>query len=698
METACLAKLVRVNRALAIGLVLAVAASIFQLGGAAGGAAPLLVALGAALACAQAVRGTRSPARLEPRIALVLGLASFPLVVASFELVSLPRAVVASVAPATEALYEKDDRAAGASPGARTLSLEPGTSRRLVERGIALLAIFALAARIARRREDGRLLIIGLLLLGALVAIAGLGLPDPARPTNESWAGRAHEPFKNPNHFSTFLEILLPLALGVALAAPSSARRAPPSWEGLTERPDLVIRILAALAASLFAGGIVQSQSRAGAIAAAVGTVVTLVAANALGRRRLAFATLLVVALAVGVSYVNLKEQLKRFDVTLDATHPRLSTEAFEARAQYWRIALLITKGRALTGSGLGTFDALSFAALTSENVTVLSSRPERAHDDYLELASSLGWPAALAGVGAAFLALGTLAARARAARSESRALAAGALGGVAAALVHAVFDFGLQMAPIAATLAIVLGAGLGIAGPEDEAPGGRRWPRAAAAVILGLVALASLVDVVGERAAESARVMDARGAESTGDDLAAIVSARSWLTDDADLAAREAHAARHDSSLAGHDPARLLDQAINAGRSAVSFAPASARTQAELALALLERSGAEPPRPELRAEGERRLALALELGPSWGLLHYLAGYYWLDRTAATNDRELAARARRELLEAIRLQLPDQRSFKDDACERIKQLLAEGRLGAQGEELLRDLASGSTTR
>jgi O-antigen ligase len=671
-----------VNRALAIGLVLAVSASIFQLGGAAGGAAPLLVALGAALAFVQALRGVRSPTRLEPRLVLVLGLALVPLGVAALELVPLPRAVVASVAPATEALYEKDDAAAGGAPGARTVSLEPGTSRRLLERGVALLAIFALAAGIARRREDGRLLVLGLLLLGAIVALAGLGLPDPAKVTNEAWAGRAHEPFKNPNHFSTFLEILLPLALGVALAAPSTAKRVPPSWEGLGERPDLVVRVLAALAAALFAGGVVQSQSRAGAIAAAVGTVVTLVAANALGRRRLGFATLLVVALAVGVSHVNFKEQLKRFDVTLDAARPSLSTEAFEARAQYWRIAVRITKGRALTGSGLGTFDALSFAALTSENVTNLGSKPERAHNDYLELASSLGWPAALAGVGAVVFALATLVARGRAARSEPRALAAGALGGVAAALVHELFDFGLQMAPIAATFSIVLGVGLGLVGSEDEAPGGRRWSRALAAVLLAALAIVSLVDFVGERAAESA-----------GDDLAAIGSARGWLRDDVALAEREARIARRESERPRAEASRLLESAIEAGRSAVSLAPASAWAQAELALALVERAGAEPPRPELRAEGERRLALALELGPSWGLLHLSAGCYWLGRTAETNDREAAARARREFHEAIRLQLPDQPSSKEEACARVKTLLREGRLGALGEELLADLTT-----
>jgi hypothetical protein len=410
---------------------------------------------------------------------------------------------------------------------------------------------------------------------------------------------------------------------------------------------------------------LLRTQSRAGILAAAAGGLVAIAGARALAPGRLAASAALLVAISLGTTWVIAKWELDRFGS---------AKEDLARRAQYWKLGLDVLEGRRLTGSGLGTYDASSFARLTSETTSVLFLRPERAHNDYVNLASDLGVPAALAGIGAVLLAVGTIARRLSALPGDQRGLAAGALGGAIAGLVHAFFDFGLELAPVGAAFALVLGVGWGATTPlvpkEDTGKrtdsGGRSWPAWSAALLLVIVSGLAFTDLAAERLAAGA-----------GSDPGKISQARRLAPDDALLAAACAHAQR----AANEDP-------IAAARAGAHFAPASATTQAELALALLDASSVHP---ELRAEGERRLALALELGPSWGALHYEAACYWIDRTAETNDRAQAASAVRELREARRLQLPEQESLFDAGRRRIEAHLRKGRLGALGEEMLRDL-------
>ncbi len=663
------------NQALGIAALVAIGAATFQLGGAAPGAAPLVACVAALLALVHAVRGARAPRALEPRFAAIVALASVPLAVGALELVPLPRGAVATLAPATARVYDADDAASGAAPGARPLSIEPGTSRRALERGLAWVALFVLAAGIARQAADARALAFWLIALGLLVATCGLGLSDTSSFAEDVFKERARAPFKNPNHFATFIELLLPLALGVALGgADGDERRPPPSLARLAERPDLLARLGAVACVGVFVAAIFRSQSRAGVLAAAFGSLVAIGASRALSRGRFAVATALFVAAALGTTWANARIPPSRL---------ASARESFATRVEYWRLGLRVLEGRALTGSGLGTYDAASFARLTSETSSVLFLRPERAHNDYVNLASDLGLPAAAAAIAAAALAVFAVWRRLGPLGSESRAIAAGALGGAIAGLVHAFFDFGLELAPIGALFAVVLGLAWGASTPPGAgaaAPRGRASLRWAAAALLAVTAGLAALDLVAERAAVDAGLV-AGPLDPAKLDPEKLAAARRLAPDDALLAVAEAHARR----------AKGLGGAIEAARAAVRAAPASATAQAELALALLDAPASERSEPA-RVEGERRLALALELGPSWGALHFAAGCYWVDRAAATNDTAIADRAVHELHEASRLQLSDQPPFLESGRARVKKHLQEGRLGALGEDMVRRLA------
>jgi hypothetical protein len=126
--------------------------------------------------------------------------------------------------------------------------------------------------------------------------------------------------------------------------------------------------------------------------------------------------------------------------------------------------------------------------------------------------------------------------------------------------------------------------------------------------------------------------------------------------------------------------------EAVRPAREAARLAPARARAQAILAVSLLD-AAAETKDPvresSLRAEGERRLALALELGPFHPNLQFTAGSYWLDRAALTNQRQQIARAREHLARAVE-QDPDLRRA---ASNLIEARLRAGRLASFADEL-----------
>ncbi|MBI3723600.1 hypothetical protein HY251_06555, partial [bacterium] len=141
--------------ALSAAIVLLLGATAFAQGGVSLAAGPLFSAGAAFLALVQAVRAARRPRPLDRALLLVAGLAAAPLLVGALELVPISRATVRALAPATAEIYDREDRAAGASEArARPLSLEPGTSRRALLRGAALVSLFLLAAGLSSRERN----------------------------------------------------------------------------------------------------------------------------------------------------------------------------------------------------------------------------------------------------------------------------------------------------------------------------------------------------------------------------------------------------------------------------------------------------------------------------------------------------------------------------------------------------------------
>lgn len=262
-------------------------------------------------------------------------------------------------------------------------------------------------------------------------------------------AERMRGTFVNPDHFSFYLELLLPLAF--ALLWQSSRLKEPRQ----RERREWFIAGALLLWLTLFAG-VVLSGSRAGLLAAVVATLVQ-AALLALGRRRLPLLWVgaTVVALGVGfVALVGLQPALGRWL----ATSP--GELAWNDRLTVWRGTLTLWKSFPWLGTGLGTFrEAFPLAGVQGLPPDISYWH---AHNDYLELLLTAGVVGvALLVAGAVPVVLALWRGFAAKAGNAARSLALGALGTAVAAGVHAFFDFAFSLPAVSGTLVVILGLAL---------------------------------------------------------------------------------------------------------------------------------------------------------------------------------------------------------------------------------------------
>lgn len=129
-----------------------------------------------------------------------------------------------------------------------------------------------------------------------------------------------------------------------------------------------------------------------------------------------------------------------------------------QSRVSIWRDDLKLIRHHPWIGTGLGTFPI----AFTGVQTTFLGQFVNHAHNDYLELASDLGVPAALV------LVAGILLVLARAVRTFlfgegnfERIVALGCTGSIAAMLMHAMADFNLYIPGNALVFSMILGLGM---------------------------------------------------------------------------------------------------------------------------------------------------------------------------------------------------------------------------------------------
>jgi O-antigen ligase len=375
-----------------------------------------------------------------------------------FQLVPLPEPLVRLLRP--------DNSMSNASlPGSEhhffsSLSIAPYNTRIHLILLVCCAVTFLFARMLGQDRESRRRLVTWLVALGTFEALYGLvqyltGWQRIFGYVKKYNLEEATGTYINRNHFAGFLEMAIPF--GVALVLYENAKLPRKAIRGQNARIKQVLggkklsRIgLWLLAATVMVTGLFFSLSRMGIISA-VASLGVMAAFSGFQRKAgfwvaagiMACGIILVLSMGAGPA-------LGRF-----GTISEEYTSVDESRWSLWRDTARLIGGHPLLGSGLGTFPV----AFTRVQSTFLGQFVNHAHNDYLEVASDLGIPAAALFFGSTGALLVRVARKAVSSEvSFERAMALGCLGSIAAILLHSLTDFNLYIPANALAFSLILG------------------------------------------------------------------------------------------------------------------------------------------------------------------------------------------------------------------------------------------------
>ena len=398
--------------------------------------------------------------RLEERLKwpryAVLALFAFLAV----QILPLPAFVVRILSPGTYAFHE------AFAPGFTntkylSLSVVPAeTFRESLELAAYVLAGFLVIRTVTRGREIRRI-IACLVAVGAFEAFYGLLELASKNPRLLFYKkvyslGSVTGTFVNRSHLAGYLEMIVPLALGLLIARLDFFSL---GGEGLRDRlihmtgKGLPANLLLFGSIILMSLGIVFSQSRAGIFVLAFTFLLffesVILHFSRFGRRRKWLRNFLWITFAlitISALYIGVGSTIQRFSV---------DNLLREGRPLLWANVLRIISAFPVLGTGLGTFVSVYPAY---EKIAGPELRLVHAHNDYLEYLSELGVIgfAFLLGV-VLFLGISALVAWRQRRNPEVKGIALGGIISISVILVHSLTDFNLHIPANMLLFAVVL-------------------------------------------------------------------------------------------------------------------------------------------------------------------------------------------------------------------------------------------------
>lgn len=333
------------------------------------------------------------------------------------------------------------NEAAGVSGIPRTISIEPFATEISAIHFIALLIFFAAALTRIDSANRLRKLTIFLSVFGfgyAFFAILQSVLsPDKIFGIYGRPGANPFGSFVNRNHFAAWIELAIALPLGLLFTGAVSKDK----------------RLLYITAISLMGVALIVSGSRGGLVAFLVEIIFLLLIANRSEGKGKSFVK---PALAVGLVLVVIAGS---YFVGGESSLTRISTDQAEAagtnadRAHIWSVTLKVIGDSMPFGVGLGAFGT----AYGKFDVNSGLERVEQAHNDFLQVISDAGIVGAFMGIGFLFLLFRAGKRSLQTDNDHRRGLAAGALAGIVAVLVHSFFDFVLHTTAVALLFLTVL-------------------------------------------------------------------------------------------------------------------------------------------------------------------------------------------------------------------------------------------------
>ena len=264
--------------------------------------------------------------------------------------------------------------------------------------------------------------------------------------------------FVNHNHFTGFVEMILPIPLAMVFVRVVQKE----------------IAIFYGFAAAMMGVAIVISLSRGGMVSLAVSIIFVVLfslqpairRAQRMGERvwraaflpRIGALALIASAILVGVYWAGANDVLNRIgqsEVQSDLRSGGDEKSGFlESRGPIWRDTMAMIQDNWLTGVGFGAYET-AYPIYSKSNGSIIVSQ---AHNDYLQIVADCG---VIGGGIALWFAVVLCRNLARALQHQNEVksvMALGCGGGLVAMLVHSLFDFNLQI-PSNALLFLALAA-----------------------------------------------------------------------------------------------------------------------------------------------------------------------------------------------------------------------------------------------
>ena len=383
----------------------------------------------------------------------------------ALQAVPLPAAIVKILSPRAFALRVQF-LPGGAGSGPISLSLVPTQTLRMGLEFLAYVLIGFLVVRTITHAHQFRRMIIVLIGMGVFEVFYGLFeltqkaprvLFYPKLYSLDSASGT----FVNRNHFSGYLEMIIPLAIGLILSRASAFALPGKKLRekiALITRKGTFVNVLILIALFVMFLGVLKSNSRSGTFILAFTLLLVLgLTATAFGAARYQqlwirnFIKGLVAMVVLIVLYFGIDGTVRRFS---------MDNLLQEGRPKYWSNVLTMAGDFPLVGAGFGTFPS---AFPVYEN-TGLDNPMAHAHNDYLENLAELGvigFSLLMAGI--LYLYVATFQTWIQRNNPEVKGLVLGALVSVAAMLFHSITDFNLHIPANALLFTVVLSLGFGM-------------------------------------------------------------------------------------------------------------------------------------------------------------------------------------------------------------------------------------------
>jgi O-antigen ligase len=380
------------------------------------------------------------------------------------QLIPLPRFLIRLVSPGTYAFLKAYSPEFGRRAFA-SLSLAPGQTLR---EGLFYLALFLVGMVIIHnitRFSQVQKLVTAIVLVGTFEALFGLFELSAGSPSLLFYSKTLHldsvtGTFVNRNHLAGYLEMVLPLAVGLILSRIGffalRDEKARFNWRQVVPRlggKALASNALLALSVIIMAVALIRSRSRSGAFLLfftflLFGEIILYHFSGSRERQRVSrnFVNVSFIIILVVSMYVGLGTVVNRFaeDDTLFRG----------GRTMFWGNVTSMIGDFPLAGTGLGTFASV----YPRYDQSGFELRLPHAHNDYLEAVSDVGLAGGLALIGGILFLMFKIFQTWRQRRSmEIKGLAMGGLVSLVVMLFHSLTDFNLHIPANALLFTVIL-------------------------------------------------------------------------------------------------------------------------------------------------------------------------------------------------------------------------------------------------